>query len=177
MLKQPSPFSIIGRCFLEFTLFYTLRGYMLEDKNKYINVPNFLTLLRFLMIGVMVWFFLNDHPIYAMIVFVVAVLTDFLDGYIARRFNQITNIGKLLDPLADKLLQIAAIFCMFWVGYLPLIAFILVVLCEVLMVYGASFLLLHRPHYSRCKLIRKNIRRCYVRRDTRYFPTRLHSAF
>ncbi len=117
---------------------------MLEDKNKYINVPNFLTLLRFLMIGVMVCFFVNDHPIYAMIVFCVAVFTDFLDGYIARKFNQITNIGKLLDPLADKLLQIAAIFCMFWVGYLPLIAFILVVMCELLMVYGASFLLLHR---------------------------------
>jgi len=117
---------------------------MLEDKNKYINVPNFLTLLRFLMIGVMVWFFLNDHPIYAMIVFVTAVLTDFLDGYIARRFNQVTNIGKLLDPLADKLLQIAAMFCMYYVGYLPLIAFILLVLCEILMVYGASFLFLHR---------------------------------
>ncbi len=117
---------------------------MLEDKNKYINVPNFLTLLRFLMIGVMVWFFLDDHPIYAMIVFIVAVLTDFLDGYIARKFNQITNIGKLLDPLADKLLQIAAIFCMYWVGYLHLAAFILVVACEILMVYGASFLLLHR---------------------------------
>ncbi len=117
---------------------------MLEEKNKYINVPNFLTLLRFLMIGVMVWFFLNDHPIYAMIVFITAVFTDFLDGYIARKFNQITNIGKLLDPLADKLLQMAAIFCMFWVGYLPLIAFILVVSCEVLMVYGASFLLMRR---------------------------------
>lgn len=117
---------------------------MLEDKNKYINIPNFLTMLRFLMIGVMVAFFLNDHPIYAMIIFCVAVFTDFLDGYIARRFNQITNIGKLLDPLADKLLQIAAIFCMFWVGYLPLVAFILVVMCEVLMVYGASFLFLHR---------------------------------
>ena len=117
---------------------------MLEDKNKYINIPNFLTLLRFLMIGVMVWFFLNDHPIYAMIVFIVAVLTDFLDGYIARKFNQVTNIGKLLDPLADKLLQIAALFCMFWVDYLPLVAFILVVLCEVLMVYGASFLFLHK---------------------------------
>ncbi len=117
---------------------------MLENKNKYMNVPNFLTLLRFLMIGVMVWFFLNDHPIYAMIVFITAVFTDFLDGYIARKYNQITNIGKLLDPLADKLLQMAAIFCMYWVGYLPLIAFILVVACEVLMVYGASFLLMHR---------------------------------
>lgn len=117
---------------------------MLEDKNKYINVPNFLTLLRFLMIGVMVWFYLNDKTIYAMITFCVAVFTDFLDGYIARKFNQITNIGKLLDPLADKLLQMAAIFCMYCVGSLPLIAFILVVLCEVLMVYGASFLFLHR---------------------------------
>lgn len=117
---------------------------MLEKKNKIINVPNFLTLLRFLMIGVMVWFFLEDHPIYAMIVYVTAVFTDFLDGLIARKFNLVTNLGKLIDPLADKLLQIAAVFCMYWIGYLPLVAVILVVLCEVLMVYGASFLFLRR---------------------------------
>ncbi len=117
---------------------------MIEKNKKIINLPNFLTLLRFLMIGVMIWFFLRGHPIYAMYIYMLAVFTDLLDGFIARKFDMVTNLGKLIDPLADKLLQIAAVFCMFWVGYLPIAVFILIVLCEVLMVYGASFLFLKR---------------------------------
>ncbi|MCK5069365.1 MAG: CDP-alcohol phosphatidyltransferase family protein [Desulfocapsa sp.] len=117
---------------------------MTINKNKIVNVPNFLTLLRFLMIGVMVWFFLNSHPIYAMYVYMGAVFTDLLDGVIARKFNMVTNLGKLIDPLADKFLQFAAVFCFFWIGYLPIIPFILIVLNEILMVYGASFMFLKK---------------------------------
>ena len=105
---------------------------MLEDKNKYINVPNFLTLLRFLMIGVMIWFFLNGHPIYAMIVFIVAVLTDFLDGYIARRFNQVTTFGKFLDPIADKVLVLTAMLYLMitMTNRVPIWAVVIVILRE-----------------------------------------------
>lgn len=115
-----------------------------KNKKRIINLPNFLTLLRFLMIAVMVWFFLRDELLNAMYVFMLAVSTDFLDGYIARKLDLVTNLGKLIDPLADKLLQIAAMFCFYWVGYLPIGAFILIVLNEVLMVYGASFLFLRK---------------------------------
>lgn len=73
----------------------------------YFNLPNSLTLLRILLIPVFVWFFSESSPDRALaagLVFACAAFTDFLDGYLARKSGQITNLGKLLDPVADKLL-------------------------------------------------------------------------
>lgn len=73
----------------------------------YLNLPNSLTLLRILLIPVFVWFFSESSPereLAAGLVFAGAAFTDFLDGYLARKSGQITNLGKLLDPVADKLL-------------------------------------------------------------------------
>lgn len=73
----------------------------------YLNLPNSLTLLRILLIPVFVWFFSESSPDRALaagLVFACAAFTDFLDGYLARKSGQITNLGKLLDPVADKLL-------------------------------------------------------------------------
>ena len=73
----------------------------------YLNLPNSLTLLRILLIPVFVWFFSESSPdraLAAALVFACAAFTDFLDGYLARKSGQITNLGKLLDPVADKLL-------------------------------------------------------------------------
>ena len=71
-----------------------------------ITVPNFLSLLRIFMVPYFAYLFLNQKYIPAVIVLALSGLTDFLDGKIARKFNQISNLGKLLDPLADKLTQI-----------------------------------------------------------------------
>ena len=72
------------------------------------NLPNKLTLTRIFMIPVFVLFFYLDvlpyHEIYAAVVFVLAACTDFLDGYIARKYHLVTNMGKFLDPIADKVL-------------------------------------------------------------------------
>ena len=76
------------------------------------NIPNLLTFLRILLIPVFTLLFLTPTPlrsIMAAIVFVVASLTDLLDGYLARRWGQITKLGKLLDPIADKLLILPAL--------------------------------------------------------------------
>ncbi len=73
----------------------------------YLNLPNSITLLRILLIPVFVWLFSDssqDRALMAGLVFAGAAFTDFLDGYLARRSGQITNLGKLLDPVADKLL-------------------------------------------------------------------------
>ncbi len=72
-----------------------------------LNLPNSLTLLRIFLIPVFVWLYLEPTPertLWAGLVFAAAAFTDFLDGYLARRSGQITNLGKLLDPVADKLL-------------------------------------------------------------------------
>ena len=77
-----------------------------------LNLPNTLTLLRILAVPVLVVALLgeiDDGDVIAAVVFALAAATDGLDGYIARRRNQITNFGKLMDPLADKLLVVAAL--------------------------------------------------------------------
>lgn len=77
-----------------------------------VNVPNVLTVLRILLVPVLVVALLDETPngdLLAAIVFVVASLTDLLDGYLARTRNSITTFGKLMDPIADKLLIVAAL--------------------------------------------------------------------
>ncbi len=89
------------------------------------NLPNKLTLLRVVLIPVFVVLLLleggqNDTlRIAALIVFCFASFTDFLDGQIARRNNLVTNFGKFMDPLADKLLVCSALICMIELGQLP----------------------------------------------------------
>ena len=76
------------------------------------NLPNKLTLLRFLLVPVfMVFMYVNNPYSYliALIVFAVASFTDFLDGNIARKYNMVTDFGKFMDPLADKLLTTVAL--------------------------------------------------------------------
>ncbi len=77
-----------------------------------LNWPNFLTVLRILLVPVLVVALLghtSDGDVLAAIVFAAASITDFVDGYLARTRDSITNFGKLMDPLADKLLVIAAL--------------------------------------------------------------------
>ena len=66
------------------------------------NIPNALTIVRFFLIPVIVYFILKGQYIAAFITLTISGLTDVLDGCIARKFNFITNFGKLIDPLADK---------------------------------------------------------------------------
>ena len=87
-----------------------------------INVPNVLTLLRILLVPVLVVALLDktsDGDVLAAVVFALASFTDAIDGYIARSRNAITTFGKLMDPVADKLLIIAALFSLVSLHRLP----------------------------------------------------------
>ena len=88
------------------------------------NLPNKLTVLRVIMVPFFVFFMLTDvggpaNKWIALILFCVASLTDMLDGKIARKYNLVTNFGKFMDPLADKLLVCSAMICMIEMGKLP----------------------------------------------------------
>ncbi|MEO2260322.1 CDP-diacylglycerol--glycerol-3-phosphate 3-phosphatidyltransferase [Paenibacillus amylolyticus] len=77
------------------------------------NLANKITLARIALIPLFMICFLNQHSLmFALVIFAVAAGTDKLDGYVARKYNQITNLGKLLDPLADKLLIAVALVMM-----------------------------------------------------------------
>ncbi len=76
------------------------------------DIPNVLSIIRILLVPVFVFFYLKGESTIAVAVFVTAGVTDVIDGYIARRFGFISNLGKILDPTADKLLQQAAFICL-----------------------------------------------------------------
>lgn len=86
------------------------------------NIPNQLTTLRVILIPVFMFFFTSDitaNNIIAAIVFIVASLTDFLDGHLARKWNLVTNFGKIMDPFADKLLVLTALIYLAISGTIP----------------------------------------------------------
>ncbi len=107
------------------------------------NVPNILTLIRLLAIPVLAYLILagDDYNTVAFVLFAAIWLTDMLDGMIARRFNQITEFGKLFDPLADKLFQFTTAVMMFLVHKLPLWVPLIIFFKELLMVAGSTLLL------------------------------------
>ena len=89
------------------------------------NLPNKLTILRVIMIPFFVGFLLYNngsnllYRYIATAIFLAASFTDFLDGHIARKYNLVTNFGKFMDPLADKLLVCSALICLLELGQIP----------------------------------------------------------
>ncbi len=80
--------------------------------DRIFTIPNLLSLVRILLIPVFVVLFFREEIVLAAVVLALSGLTDTLDGYIARHFNMITNLGKVLDPVADKLTQGVVAFCL-----------------------------------------------------------------
>ncbi|HHV16365.1 MAG TPA: CDP-diacylglycerol--glycerol-3-phosphate 3-phosphatidyltransferase [Gelria sp.] len=86
------------------------------------NLPNKLTMFRIILVPVLVVVLLINIPYgdyFAAAIFILAALTDSLDGYLARRWKQVTRLGIFLDPLADKLLIMAALICLVQLGRIP----------------------------------------------------------
>ena len=83
------------------------------------NLPNKLTMGRIFAIPVFIVVFLLDYRYAAAVIFILAALTDMLDGHIARKNNLVTNFGKLMDTMADKLLVMSALICLSQVGDVP----------------------------------------------------------
>ena len=105
------------------------------------TLPNVLTGIRILLVGVFYYLFqIKNLPLAAFAVYVIASLTDLLDGYLARKWKQITTFGKLMDPLADKLLLIVALYCFTIDRYLPWFILIFVLIKEAIMVVAAAIL-------------------------------------
>ena len=117
---------------------------MQRDKQKICNVPNALTLLRLLLIP-LYWVLMMGHndETAALAVFLVASLTDLLDGYIARKYNLITDVGKLFDPLADKLMVLSVLLTLVIKGIAPLAVMIILLIKEMIMMIG-GYLMLRR---------------------------------
>lgn len=104
------------------------------------NIPNILTIIRFILIPFIFMSVITGHFLIALIIFTISAITDILDGYIARKYNYITDIGKLIDPLADKLTQIALLLALSILNILPWWILGIVFLKECVMIISASIL-------------------------------------
>lgn len=99
------------------------------------NLPNKLTLFRVVLIPFFVFFLLAPYfegygNYIAVAIFIVASITDFLDGKIARKYNLVTNFGKFMDPLADKLLVCSALICLIQLELIPAWVVIIIIARE-----------------------------------------------
>lgn len=113
---------------------------MKKIKNWCKHIPNALTILRFILIPFIVLSIVNENYIKAFIFLTISGLTDILDGFIARKFNFITNFGKLIDPLADKTTQVAILVTLALKDIIPMWILMIVFIKEFVMIAGASFL-------------------------------------
>lgn len=104
------------------------------------NIPNILTIIRFIFIPFIFTSVVNNDYLVALIIFTISAITDILDGYIARKYNYITDLGKLIDPLADKLTQVSLLLSLSILKILPWWIFAIVFIKECVMVISASLL-------------------------------------
>jgi len=122
-----------------------------------LNLPNCLTLFRILTIPIFLEFLAYQYYWQALLVFAIGGLTDFLDGFFARRMNQQTALGTYLDPVADKLLVITSFVMLGSMGGIPVWLTVIVVVRDALIVvgYGIIYFLVEERFQVRPSLIGK----------------------
>ncbi|MFD0617349.1 CDP-alcohol phosphatidyltransferase family protein [Paenibacillus sp. GCM10027629] len=103
------------------------------------NVPNLMTLARFMLIPIYILVFAYGSRYIAFLIILLAGLTDIVDGYIARRTNQITKVGVMLDPLADKSMMLAVMVSLLWSGDLSWSAAAAMAVRDLGMIVGSAF--------------------------------------
>ena len=114
-----------------------------STKNKILTIPNLLSLFRLCLIPVFMWLYcVEKNYLWTGIILIISGLTDTVDGFVARHFNMISDLGKILDPVADKLTQAAMLFCLLTRFPLMIVPLGLMVFKEFFM--GVTGLLLFR---------------------------------
>ena len=108
---------------------------------KTMNLPNALTVMRLLLVPAFYYLYQRGLYVWALAAFLTASFTDFLDGYLARKWNQITSFGKLADPFADKVMVLTALYCLAADGRIPWAAPIVILAKEACMVLGGLLML------------------------------------
>ncbi|BDQ00158.1 CDP-alcohol phosphatidyltransferase family protein [Aquiluna sp. KACHI24] len=107
------------------------------------SVPNLLSLLRLLLVPVFLWLLLADYLIWALVILALAGASDWLDGVIARKFNQVTELGKVLDPAADRLYIFATLIGLTINGNIPLWLAVVIIARDVMLLLVYPMLATH----------------------------------
>ncbi|MDO5329518.1 MAG: CDP-alcohol phosphatidyltransferase family protein [Coriobacteriia bacterium] len=109
-------------------------------EDRILTVPNVLSVFRICLIPVFIYLLLNEQNIYSFLVFILASITDGIDGFVARHFNQTTRLGKILDPIADRGLILAAVIVLTILSRLPLWIMIIVLFRDLLFLIGGGII-------------------------------------
>jgi len=112
------------------------------------TVPNLITTIRIILAPVFIIYLINDQFLSALVVFVLCVASDGLDGLVARLFNQKSTLGTYLDPLADKILLVSAFITLSVRGYLPAWLTVMVIARDVMIMLGIFFLFFNRMEFK-----------------------------
>lgn len=120
--------------------------YSPKAMNRVLTVPNLISFLRICSIPYLAWLITKNHMILALIVLAISAFSDCIDGYIARRWNQVSKLGQILDPIADRLLIIFSTVALAIAAIIPWWALVLVVLRDVIM--AALVVLLAQHDYG-----------------------------
>lgn len=115
--------------------------FTMKERERILNVPNVLTIIRALLIPVYWVVFMSSHLYAALAIFILASATDLVDGYIARKYQLVTDFGKLMDPLADKLMVISVMLSLVIKDYVFWLPLAIILLKEGLMVAGGMVML------------------------------------
>lgn len=127
---------------------------------KNLTAANIITIFRILLVPIFLILYLNPvfyyegFPLFAVLTYLLAFLSDVLDGFIARSTNTITNIGKILDPLADKLLRISVILAFYINGVLPLYVFLILLIFDILSI-ALAFIMLQNKYFVKANIFGK----------------------
>ena len=114
------------------------------------HVPNAITIIRLFLIPIFIYVFFSENPyshIYALAIYLIAGITDLLDGYLARKYKVVSVVGTVLDPLADKLMLLTALWCLAVINVIPMAVFIIVAVIEGVQILS-GFYLYFRPQES-----------------------------
>lgn len=112
-----------------------------EVSNRIFTVPNLISAIRLCLVPVFLILLLNGYDLAATFLFALAAGTDWIDGQIARRTNQVSKLGQLLDPAVDRILMIVGVAGLFVVGRIPLWIIVFVVARDLLLLVGGAYLL------------------------------------
>jgi len=116
------------------------------ENKKILTIPNVMSFARIILIPIFMVLYLNESfyiigiPIFAMLVFLLGFALDILDGIIARNFNQESRLGKVLDPLSDKLFRLSILLCFMIKNVLPLYVFIILLVVDIASIIIATYL-------------------------------------
>lgn len=116
-------------------------GHGPEASEQIFTVANIISLARLCLVPIFLVLLFSDHNLGATILFALAAGTDWMDGQIARRTNTVSKLGQLLDPAVDRILMIAGVAGLFFVGRLPLWIILVVLVRDLFLLIGGAFLL------------------------------------